>query len=37
MHTHTKQKQKPQEFDFLKEVQVVQGVLVAREKVGLLD
>lgn len=37
MHTHTKQKQKPQEFNFLKEVQVVRGVLVAREKVGLLD
>lgn len=36
MHTHIKQKQKSQEFDFLKEEQV-QGVLVAREKVGLLD
>lgn len=34
---YTHKKQKPQEFDFLKEVQVVQGVLVAREKVGLMD
>lgn len=37
MYKKRKTPKEPQDFDFLKEVQVVEDVLVAREKVELMD
>jgi hypothetical protein len=37
MYQKRKTPEEPQDFNFLKEVQVVRDVLVAREKVGLME